>query len=123
MIYYNDIKGEHDYISFFKYLQELASDKKYKLPYFNHNLRRVNLIINDKVEIVYLSTWSLKNNRRVDGKDLRYSIIETFENNYVLMISNYNWHFPKIQYIEGLKYIPTLGEIDKLVSGLKWGDI
>ena len=123
MIYYNDIKGEHDYISFFKYLQELACDKKYKLPYFNHNLRRVNLIINNKVEIVYLSTWNLKNNRRVGGKDLRYSIIETFENNYVLMISNYNWHFPKIQYIEGLKYIPTLGEIDKLVSGLKWGDI
>ena len=123
MIYYNDIKGENDYISFFKYLQELASDKKYKLPYFNHTLRRANLIINNKVEIVYLSKWNVKNIRKVNNEDYRYSIIETFENNYVLQIMNYKNYFPKIQYIEGLKYIPTLGEIDKLVSGLKWGDI
>ena len=123
MIYYNDIKGEHDYISFFKHLMELASDKKYKLPYFNHNLRRVNLIINNKVEIVYLSTWNLKKNRKVNNDYFRYSIIETFENNYVLQIMNYKWYFPKIQYIEGVKNIPTLEEIDKLVTKLKWEEV
>lgn len=114
MIYYNDIKGEHDYILFFKYLQELASDKKYKIPYFNHALRRANVIIDNKVEVVFLSTWSIKNIRNVDFNRFTYSIIETFENNYTVQICKWGGEFPEIHFLEGFNYIPTLEEIDKM---------
>lgn len=116
MLFYKDLKLNHDYISFFKYLQELASDKKYKLPYFNHTLRRANVIIDNKVEVVYLSTWSIKNIRNVDFNRFTYSIIETFENNYTVQICKWGGEFPEIHFLEGFNYIPTLEEIDELTE-------
>ena len=116
MIYKKELP-KLEFIEHFKYINELSMDKKYKLPYFNHRLRLANLIIDNKVEQVYLSSWHLKNTVKcINNINHSISIIETFNNSYVIQVCSYIEYIPKIRFIEGFTYIPTFEELIKLIE-------
>ncbi|MEG2246501.1 MAG: hypothetical protein RSC84_03535 [Peptostreptococcaceae bacterium] len=115
MIYEKDMNIYDNHIDNFRYKHKLERDKKYKLPYMEqHGFRRERILINGNIEDIYLSTWNFRM-RNIDNKKVKVSIME-YPNSYVLMISHWIYGNPIIKFYEGLDYIPTWGEIEKIVK-------
>ena len=115
MIYAHTINIYNNFIDNFRYKHKLEQDKKYKLPYLEmHYFRRLNILIDDKVEDVYLSTWNFKI-RKIDDKRVSVSILE-FPKSYVLIVTHWIGSKWITKVYEQLDHIPDWKEIEEIVK-------
>lgn len=89
MIYTKDLNIYDNHLDNFHHKQKEEKDPKYKLPYLeSHWFRRLNILIDDKIQDVYLSTWNFKI-RTIDHRRIQVSILE-FPSSYVLKVTHLN---------------------------------
>lgn len=114
MIYAKDMNIYNNHLKNFEHKHKIEQDRKYKLPYLEmHYFRRLKILIDDKIEDVYLSTWKFKT-RKIDDKKVSVSILE-FPKSYVLRITQWVGNKWITKNYEELDYIPEWEEINHII--------
>lgn len=115
MIYTKDLNIYDNHLDNFHHKQKEEKDPKYKLPYLeSHWFRRLNILIDDKIQDVYLSTWNFKI-RTIDYKRIQASILE-YPSSYVLIVTQWIGSKWITKVYEQLDYIPDWTQIEEIVK-------